>query len=141
MRRRFSQEFQPQIFAENRRFSQKPVCSEKNKGGWKTQGRGKHTVKPLPKNGFGPPPPTYDTFLPPPFAHAMSFSFEGTGTDQTNPTFGALQNRFLEGTHMVRFPPPKSHDTFPPICRFPICPISISLENFSLNVLISPHKN
>ena len=31
------------------------VLSEKNKGGWKTQGRGKHAIKPLPKNGFGPP--------------------------------------------------------------------------------------
>ena len=25
-------------------------------GGGETQGRGKHTIKPLPKNGFGPPP-------------------------------------------------------------------------------------
>ena len=25
--------------------------------GWKTQGRGNHTRTPLPKNGFGPPPP------------------------------------------------------------------------------------
>ena len=31
--------------------------SEKNKGGWKTQGRGKHTIKPLPQNGLDPPPP------------------------------------------------------------------------------------
>ena len=38
---------------------------EKNKGGWETEGRGKHTIKPLPKNGFGPPP-TYDTIPPPP---------------------------------------------------------------------------
>ena len=59
--------------------------SEKNKGGWKTQGRGKHTIKPLPKNGFGPPPPM--TRFPPPFVHALSFSLEQTCTDQTNPTF------------------------------------------------------
>ena len=32
-----------------------PAQSEKNKGGWKTQERGKHTIKTLPKNGFGPP--------------------------------------------------------------------------------------
>ena len=44
---------------------QKALPSEKNKRGWKTQGRGKHTIRPLPKNGFGRPPPTYDTFPPP----------------------------------------------------------------------------
>ena len=27
----------------------------KTKVGWKTQARGKHTMKPLPTNGFGPP--------------------------------------------------------------------------------------
>ena len=40
--------------------------SEKNKGGWKTQGRGKHTIKPQPKNGFGHPHLcSYDTISPP----------------------------------------------------------------------------
>ena len=33
----------------------KCICSEKNKGRWKTQGREKHTISPLPKHGFGPP--------------------------------------------------------------------------------------
>ena len=32
--------------------------------GGATQWRGKHTIKPLPQNGFGPP--TYDRFPPPP---------------------------------------------------------------------------
>ena len=41
------------------------VFSAENKGGWKTQGRGKHTIKPLPQNRFWTPP-TYDTFSPPP---------------------------------------------------------------------------
>ena len=36
-------------------FPNLDMFSEKNKGGWKTQERGKHTIKPLPKNGFGPP--------------------------------------------------------------------------------------
>ena len=58
--------------------------SEKNKGGWKTQERGKTYLKPLPKNGFGSPPPM---IRPPPFVHALPFSLEETGTDQTNPTF------------------------------------------------------
>ena len=78
------------------------VCLFRDKErGWKTQGRGKHTIKTPPKNGFGPH--THDTFpLPPPFAHAMSFALEDTGTDQTNPTFWGLQKwltnlkRFLE---------------------------------------------
>ena len=30
----------------------------KKKGGWKTQGRGKHTIKSLPKRVLDPPPPT-----------------------------------------------------------------------------------
>ena len=38
----------------------------KKKRGWKTQGRGKHTIKPLPKNGFGPPPPHLWYVSPPP---------------------------------------------------------------------------
>ena len=53
-------------------------------GGGETQGRGKHTVKPLPTKGLGPP--THDTF-PPPLVHALSFSLEETGTGQTNPIF------------------------------------------------------
>ena len=31
-----------------------PKFREKQRGG-ETQGRGKHTINPLPKNGFGPP--------------------------------------------------------------------------------------
>ena len=33
-----------------------------SRGGLKTQGRGKHTIKPLPKTVLDPP--TYDTFSP-----------------------------------------------------------------------------
>ena len=96
-----------------------PQFQRKTKGDrWKTQGRGKHTTKPLPKNGFGPPHLWY--VFPPPFVHAMSFPLEGTGTDQTNPTFGALQNSFWRAHSHDTFSPPKSHDTFSPtISRFP----------------------
>ena len=73
--------------------------------GWKTQGRGKHTMKPLPKNGFGPPP-TYDTFPPPPLVFALLFSLEETGTEPSKLVLEAA----LYGT----FSPPKSHDTFCP---------------------------
>ena len=75
---------------------------EKQRGGGKLRG-GKHTIKPLPKNGFGPPHLWYD--FPPPFVYAMSFSLEETGTNQTNPTFWGLQNWFWRGGFMVRFPP------------------------------------
>ena len=59
------------------------LTSEK-KGGWKTQGRGEHTIKPLPKNGLDSPPMIP---FPTPFVHTLSFSLEETGKDQTNPTF------------------------------------------------------
>ena len=39
---------------------------------------------PAPKTVLDPP--TYDTFTPPPRLF-LSYSFEETGTDQTNPTF------------------------------------------------------
>ena len=94
-------------------------CSEKNKGGWKTQGTGKHTIKPLPKNGFGPPHLWY--VFPPPFVFPLLFSLQETSTDQANPTFWGLQNWFWRAHSMVRFPPKKSHDTFcTPISRFPM---------------------
>ena len=50
-------------------------------------GEGKHTIKPLPKNGFGPPP-TYDTFFPPPpVCFRPVVSLQETGADQAKPTF------------------------------------------------------
>ena len=42
------------------------LAQRKTKGWGETQGRGKHTIKPLPKNGFGPPPPLMIRFPPPP---------------------------------------------------------------------------
>ena len=99
--------------------------SEKNKGGGgnsgegKTQGRGKHTIKPLPKTGFGPPPPMI-RFPPPPFVFALLFSLEETGTEQGNPTFGGLQNWFWRARSMVRFPPPQNRTIrfAPPLAAF-----------------------
>ena len=47
-----------------------PLVQRKTKG--ETEGRGKHTIKPLPKNGFETP--TYDTFPPRPFcSHPVVF--------------------------------------------------------------------
>ena len=73
---------------------------EKNKVGVENSGEG---IKPLPQKRLWTPP-TYDT-IPLPFVHAMSFSLQETGTDQTNPTFlmppklgleGALYSTFSE---------------------------------------------
>ena len=93
------------------------INQRKTKGG-ENSGEGKTYHKSPPQKRFGPPHLWYDF---PPFVHAMSFSLEETGTDQTNPTFWGLQNWFWRGCFMVRFPPPKSHDTFcpPPPLRIP----------------------
>ena len=71
----------------------------KTKGGG-TQGRGKHTIKPLPKNGFGPPP-LMIRFPPPLFTPCHFLRGNGHRPDEShflrppNP-----QNR------TIRFPPP-----------------------------------
>ena len=80
-----------------------PPHSESGKGEWKTQVKGKHTIKPLPKNGFG-----LWYVSPPPFVHALSFSLEETGTDQTNPTFWGLQNWFWRSRSTEGSPPPQN---------------------------------
>ena len=54
--------------------------------GVENSGRGKTYHKtPPPKTGLDHP--TYDTFPPPAFIHALSFPLEAMGTDQTNPSF------------------------------------------------------
>ena len=60
--------------------------SESGRGGWKTQGGGgKHIVKPIPKNVFGPP---HLRYVPPPlFGDSLSSPLKERGTDQTNPNF------------------------------------------------------
>ena len=57
--------------------------------------------------------PPHGTF-PPPICSRNVISTEGTGTDQKNPTFWALQNWFWKAHFIVRFLPPKSHDAFCP---------------------------
>ena len=76
--------------------------------GVENSGEGKTYHKtPSPKTVLDPPPPMIRFPLPPSFVHALSFSLEGTGTDQTNPIFWALQNWFWRARSIVRFPPPK----------------------------------
>ena len=78
------------------------------RGGWKTQGGGKHTVNsaknPSPKT-FLDPPPTI-RFPPPFFGDSLSFPLKERGTDQTNPNFWGLQKWFWRAHSAVRFPPP-----------------------------------
>ena len=73
------------------------------KEGRKTQGRGKKAYHKTPSQKRLWTPPTYDTFPPP--CSRLAFSLEETGTDQTNPTFWALQNWFWRAQKVVRFPP------------------------------------
>ena len=85
-------------------FMKSPNFRERHRGveGWKTQEKGKHTMKPLPKNGFGP---TYDAFPPPHQSH-----------------FLVLPKLVLEGARYSTFPPPPQNRTMrfcPPICHCP----------------------
>ena len=80
-------------------------------------GDGKHTIKPLPKRSFGPPPPPMIRFeiTSPPFVHALSFSSEVTGTTQTYIShFLILQNWFWRARSIVRSPPPNRTMRFAP---------------------------
>ena len=85
--------------------------SEKNKGGGETQGRGKHTINPLPPKRFWTPHLWYD--FPPPFVHAMSFSSEERTQTRQIP-LSETSKTGLEGVLYGTFSPPKSHDTFSP---------------------------
>ena len=58
-------------------------------------------------------------FPPPPFVHAMSFSLEETGTDQTNPTFRGLQNWFWRACFMG-----------PKIARYVLPPPPLRIPNY-----------
>ena len=84
--------------------------------GVENSGEGKHTIKPLPKNGFGPPPPMIR--FPPPLCSRHVIFFGGNGHTQDKSQFLRPPRVALEGALYSTFsPPPKSHDTFcPPIC-------------------------
>ena len=91
-----------------------------NKRGWKTQRRGKHTIKPLPKNGFGPPPPMIRFF-------ALLFPQRKPAQTRQIPLSEASKTGFGGGTLWYVFHPQKSHDTFcPPISRCPIIKDSLT---------------
>ena len=87
-------------------------------------GEGKSYHKAPPKTVLGPL--TYDTIY-----------LEGTGTDQTNPSFWALQNEFWRAPRIARY-------VLPPPLRFPNWKgstflggeKSISINNFSGNLFM-----
>ena len=88
-------------------FSGEKRLSEKNKGVWKTQGRGKHTIKPLPKNSFGPPPPMIR--FPPPSVrfHPVVF-LRGNRHRPGKSHFLRPPKLVLEGALYGTFPPPQN---------------------------------
>ena len=84
------------------------MSGQRTTEGGGTQERGKHTIKPLPKNGFGPPLPPMIRSPPPLCSRPVIFHREETGTDQTNPIECPLQKLVLEGALYSAFPPPQN---------------------------------
>ena len=94
------------------------ALSKKNKGG-ETQGRRKHTIKPLPRKGFGPLPLMIR--FPPPLCSRNVILLRGSRHRTDKSHFLRPLKLGLEGALYSTFPPPpKSHDTFwTPLCEFP----------------------
>ena len=107
------------------------LYSERNEGGWKTQGRGKHTIKPLPKNGFGAPPPTDDT-ISTPLCSRPVILLRGNRHRPDKSHFLRPPKVVLEGALYSTFPPPKSHDMFCPHLRFPNLQLRLFLLTLEL---------
>ena len=98
------------------------TANQRKTEGVESSEEGKTHHQTPPQEPFWTPPPPPVIRFPPFFVHALSYSLEGRDTDQTNPTFWALQNQFWRVPSIVRFPPQKSHDTFcplPPPCAIP----------------------
>ena len=79
--------------------------------GWKTQERGRHTIRPLPNH------PRYAS--PPPLVHGLSYALEEMGTDQSNPIFmifGGRQSAF-GGCTLLYVGPPRMIRCAPLFCR------------------------
>ena len=81
-------------------------------------GNGEHTVKPLPKHVFGPPPPTIR--FPPFFGDSLSFPLKGKRHRPDQPQFLRPPKVVLESTLCSTLPPhPQTHVIrfSPPPCR------------------------
>ena len=88
--------------------------SEKHKRGWKTRGRGKHTIEPLSKKGFGPP--TYDMFPPPSLFTPCHLLWRKRAQTRQIPLSEASNSGSGWGHSIVRSPPP------PKIARYNLPP-------------------
>ena len=91
---------------------------EKQRGG-ETQGRGKHTINPLPKNGFGPPPLMIQ--FPPPLCSRNVILLRGNGHRPDKSHFLRPPKLVLEGAPYGTFPPPPqiARYVLPPPSRIP----------------------
>ena len=86
-------------------------------GGWKTQGRGNHTINPSPKTVLDPPP-TYGTF---PSLLFTPYHFPQRKRTQTRriPVSEASKTGFGGGTLQYVSPPPQIARYVLHPCRFP----------------------
>ena len=104
-----------------RHFLRATIGQRKTKGGVENSGEGKTYHKTPPQKRFWTPPPMIRS-PPPPVCSRNVISLRGNGHRPDQSHFRSPPKLFLEGTpKVVRFPPPKSHDTFPPrpVGRFP----------------------
>ena len=76
---------------------------DKQRGGLKTQ-EGKRTIKPLPKNGLGPPH-LWCVYLPHVFTPCLFFWGGNRHRPEKNPTFWDLHKWFWNGHTITRFTP------------------------------------
>ena len=98
------------------------LVSESGNGEWKLKGMGKHTIKPLQKNGFGPPPPPMINFPPRVCSRPVIF-LTGNWHRPDQSHFLRPPKLVLKARSFVRFPPPPKKNRAIrfalPICRFP----------------------
>ena len=93
------------FFCRPHRVWRKAQWSEKNKGGWKTQGRGKAYHKTPPRKRFWTPP-AYDTF-PPPLCSRNVIFFGGNGHRPDKSQFLRPPKLVLQGALYGTLSPPK----------------------------------
>ena len=92
--------------------------NQRKTGGGGTQGGGGTSMKPLPKNGFGPRP-YYDTFPPPPLC-SRPVIFLGERAQTRQIPLSEASKPVLEGALYSTFFPPKiARYVLPPPLRIP----------------------
>ena len=93
------------------------IFSEKNKGGWKTQGSGKHTIKPPSQKRFWNPPPMIR--FPPPVCFRPVVFLRGNRQTRQIPFSEASKTGFGGRTLWYVFPPEnRTIRSAPPLAAF-----------------------